>query len=113
MRHQCTQFSAEVDETIADITSIWDELSERSTELEHLVHCSKENDAFKKSVHLISGHVDNIETVVMEERVPSDLATAESFLKEHTVRMHVFSNISLCSIYVATYVHKFYCSIYT
>ena len=57
---------------------------------------------------MISGHVDNIEMVLMEDRVPSDLATAESFLKEHMVCIMYF-----LAYHIATYVRIFYCSIYT
>ena len=74
-----------VDETVADITSVWDELNDRSAELEHLLSCGQEDSSFERSINMISEHVDIMETVLVEERVPSDLVTAEIFLKEHKV----------------------------
>ena len=85
LRQECPHFSTEVDETIADITSVWDELNDRSAELEHLLSCGKEDNVFENDINLISEHVDNIEPALVEEKVPSDLATAENFLKEHMV----------------------------
>ena len=86
-----------MDETIADITAVWDELNNRSAELEHLLSCGKEDSSFERSINVISEHVDSMETVLVEERVPSDLVTAESFLKEHKVRRYV-------RIYICTYI---------
>ena len=65
------------------------ELNSRLTELEHLLSCSKEDNTFEKNNDAISEHVSSIEAVLVEERVPSDLTTAEHFLKEHMVRMYV------------------------
>ena len=70
---------------IADITSVWDELNDRSAGLEHLLSCGQEDSSFERSINMICEHVDSMEIVLVEERVPSDLATAEIFLKEHKV----------------------------
>ena len=87
LRQDCSQLSTELDETIADITSVWDQLNDRSTELGHLLSCGKENNSFENNINVISEYVDSIDTALVEERVPTDLITAEKFLKEHKVRM--------------------------
>ena len=91
MREKCLQFSTEIDEIILDITSVWDELNSRSTELEQLLSCGKEGDSFEKSINVISELVDNIEPVLVEERIPSDLPTAVNFLNEHKVCISIFA----------------------
>lgn len=85
MKQKYSQFSSEIDENITDITSIWDELTNRSTELEHLLSCGKEDHSFERSRDVIDGCVDGIEAMLVDERVPSDLVAAENLLSEHMV----------------------------
>ena len=89
MREEHSQFTTEVDEIIADITAVWDELNDRSVELEQLLTCGDDNDVFDKSINMISEHVNDIETVLAEEKVPSDLTTAKCCLNEHMVCTYV------------------------
>ena len=51
--------------------------------------CGKEDSSFEKSIGKISEQVDSIDTALTEERIPSDLAAAENFLKEHKVDIYV------------------------
>ena len=91
MRQEHPQFTTEVDEIIADITAVWDELNDRSAELEQLLTCGDDNGMFDKSINMISERVSNIETVLAEENVPCDLTTTKCYLDEHMVCTYVAS----------------------
>ena len=124
MTQEHAQFSTEVDEIIADITStaVWDELNDRSAELEHLLTNDNDNNVFDQSINMISDHVCNMETVLVEEKIPSDLTTAKCSLNEHMVciysygyhmRMYVcvyiftfMAHIKNCA---STYIHMYIC----
>ena len=89
MIQEHSQFTTEVDEIIADITAVWDELNDRSAELEQLLTCGDDNDMFDKSINMISERVSNIETVLAVEKVPCDLTTAKCYLDERMVCTHL------------------------
>ena len=89
LRQDCSQFSTELDETITDITSVWDELNNRSTELGHSLSHGKEDNSFKNSTKVISECVDSIDTALVEEKVPTDLTTVQKILQEHKVCKYI------------------------
>ena len=105
MTQEHAQFSTEVDEIIADITAVWDELKDRSAELEHLMTNSNDNNVFDQNINMISDHVCSIETVLVEEKIPSDLTTAKCSLNEHMVCLYCCGNhirMYVC-LYIFTY----------
>ena len=105
MTQEHAQFSTEVDEIIADITAVWDELNDRSAELEHLLTNDNDNNVFDQSINMISDHVCSIETVLVEEKIPSDLTTAKCSLNEHMVCIYSYGNhirMYVC-VYIFTY----------
>ena len=59
---------------------------------------------------MITEHVDNIETVLVEERVPSDLVTAEDFLKEHKVDLYLHMYVHIHVIKYCIYIHLYACT---
>ena len=85
MKQKYPQFTEEVDEHVADITTVWDLLIDKSTELDQELATGKEDDSFGKSTGVVSEHIDNIEAGLVEEKVPADLDQAENFLNEHKV----------------------------
>ena len=103
MTQEHAQFSTEVDEIIADITAVWDELNDRSAELEHLPTNGNDNNVFDQSINMISDHVCNFETALVEEKIPGNLTTAKCLnsLKEHMV--HIYSCRNHMHNYVYTY----------
>ena len=104
------------------IITVWDELNNRSAELEHLLTNGNDNNVFDQSINMISDHVCNIETVLVEEKIPSDLTTAKCSLNEHMVCVYTVVEIMYVCMYVyifaymshskncgSTYVHMYIC----
>ena len=85
LKQQYPQFTDEVDEHVTGITTVWDLLIDKSTDLDQALAPGKENDSFGKSTGLASEHIDIFEAGLVEEKVPADLDQAENFLNEHMV----------------------------